>query len=137
MLEEKDEKCIELKLPMPPSVNGAYNNAMKWRSKTDAYKDYEDIVLYTLMKKRFRIVGDKWLNVFYEFHFPIYNEDGSKKKKDTFNFEKCLSDALAKAIPGFHDHKIIEWRVRKVNDEEKYVIVRIWEDLDSKNICKT
>lgn len=77
--------------------------------------------------ERKEIEGDEWLEVSYEFRFPLYNKDGSKKKKDAFNFEKVLSDFLGKKIKGFEDHKIISGQVCKVDSPDNVVIVKIWE----------
>lgn len=98
---------IRLTLPCPPSVNAAYGNCSHGRYKTPKYKEWENIALLKLIaQERKRITGDEWLEVEYKFYFPIYNKDGSKKKKDLENYFKCLSDFLGKNITGFEDHKI-------------------------------
>lgn len=123
------EDTIKLKLPLPPSVNTLFANAKKGRKKTEEYKTFEDAVWYEFKKmdRSYKITWDKWLEVKYDIYLPIYTKDGSKRKLDTFNFEKALSDVLQKHIEWFQDHKIKGWSMRKHDSENRYVRVTIKE----------
>ena len=44
------------------------------------------------------ITGDEWIEVEYTYYMKIYNISGTKKIRDVFNYEKCLSDLLATVI---------------------------------------
>ncbi len=124
---------IEITLPMPTSVNHAYKTVRNRkgniiRAVSDEHEMW--VLEATLALRKFEkkeIEGDEWLEVSYEFRFPLYNKNGTKKKKDTFNFEKVLSDFLAVKIKWFADHKIISGQVCKVDSPDNVVIVKIWE----------
>jgi len=45
------EEYIRITLTVPPSVNILYNNAKKWRTKTDEYKWWEKLALYEYSKQ--------------------------------------------------------------------------------------
>ena len=127
---KKIHKEIKLKVPIPVSVNQAYTWTWK-RRKSESYKDFIEAVKYALILdwNDYKIIWDEWLEVKYEFYFKIYNKDWTKKKKDTFNYEKTLSDTLWKFIPWFSDHKIKRWFVEKFDSEEEFVLVTIKEIL--------
>lgn len=121
---------IRLTLPSPTSVNEAYgtNFTTKRRFKTEKYEEWIDSAILSLnAQKRKKITGDEWLHVEYTFYFPIYNKNGSKKIKDTFNYEKCLSDFLAENITGFADHKILSGSVKKAHSMRNEVEIVIVE----------
>lgn len=122
---------IRLKLPLPPSVNWLYAGKVR-RYKSDKYKTWLQLAKIELNKQEtYKIEGWEWLEVKYGFYTPIYNKDGSKKIKDTFNFEKALSDFLADNIEWFQDHHIKKWEVEKFHSEEEYVLIFI-KEIDEK-----
>jgi hypothetical protein len=138
-LNKKDRmNSIKLTLTMPPSINWAYVNARgKWRVKSKEYLEWE-LINKDVNKDDYRIIGDEWLEVKYTFYFPLYNKWNKKKKiKDTFNFEKVLSDFLSDKtkkwkeipwiIPWFKDHKIKIWTVQKIDCAKESVDVIINE----------
>lgn len=99
---------IELELTMPISINTAIAG-YKRRYKSKKYKQWEQIANIEMNRQtQYEITGDKWLRVEYDFYFPIYNKNGTKKVKDVFNYEKVLTDFLCTRIKGLKDHKIIE-----------------------------
>jgi len=119
---------ISIVLPLPISVNAAYatNFSTKRRFKTTEYKNWErEALLYC--KSRYEILGDNWVDVRYTYFMPIYNKNGTKKKIDVFNYEKCLSDFIPSIIKGFDDSFIKEGTVKKVHSDKNIVIVTISE----------
>ena len=122
-----NEKSINIIIPMPPSINTAYAGYPK-RHKSNEYKQYEKIVWLYLKKEKFWIEWDKWLNVIYDYYFPLYNKDWTKKIKDVWNYEKCLTDTLCKNIKWFEDHKILNIKMSKNNSEKSFVKVTIYEN---------
>lgn len=122
------EQKISLKLSMPISVNKSYDNAKKWRTKSDAYKNWEyKATIEMLWQTVYTITWNNWLEVSYKFMFPIYNKDLTIKKKDVFNYEKVLSDFLEHNITWFSDKKILKWYVEKVNSDLDIVEITIKE----------
>jgi len=120
---------IKLTLPLPPSVNGLYKNARKWRIKTDAYKHFEEAVrhLFIQMDVRYSIIWNKWLNVEYSYFIPCYTKSGKKRKVDVENYIKATSDVLGKNIEWFDDSRIKNMIIRKNDSERKEVDITIKE----------
>lgn len=122
---------IQIILPVPPSVNAAYatNFKTKRRFKSKAYQEFINEADAALLAsgKKWKITGDSWLEVVYVFYFPIYNKNGSKKKKDLSNFEKCISDYLSSRIEGFADEKIRVIRMEKIQSITEKVCITIKE----------
>jgi len=122
-----NEQQITLTLPLPVSVNQAYS-WFRIRHKSEKYKLWIELATIELRKQtKYRITGDNWLLVDYDFHFPIFNKNGSKKVKDVANYEKALSDFLADNITGFEDHKIKMIVMKKTDSKESYVNIKIKE----------
>lgn len=126
------EKCAIIELPLPISVNWAYStvktpNGKTIRVKSSDYRDWEKIANIAYNKYSYEITWDSWLWVDYQFYMPIYTKEWKKRKIDTFNLEKVLSDFLSKRIPWFEDHKILDWRVRKINSNNNIVKIKIYE----------
>ena len=113
---------------MSISVNKAFNWKVR-RYKSDEYVEFENkMEAYFLeLWEKLEIDWDNWLSVQYRFYFNIYNKNWSKKVKDTFNFEKALTDCLSKHIKGFEDHKIKWWSCWKYDSEKEYIEVEIKE----------
>jgi len=80
-----------------------------------------------LIAEQIVITGDEWLEVEYTYYMKIYNIPGTKKIRDVFNYEKCLSDLLATGIEWFQDHKIKIGRVEKVESDRDEVEIKIKE----------
>lgn len=113
---------------MPPSINMAYVNARgKGRVKSKEYVQWERENEHVNINEWYRIIGDDWLEVRYTFYFPLYTKTKSKKVKDLFNYEKCLTDFLTKKIDWFEDHKIKLWIVQKIDCANESVDVEIRE----------
>jgi len=123
------EEYIRITLTVPPSVNILYNNAKKWRTKTDEYKWWEKLALYEYSKQgmNYKIKWNNWLLVSYTYFMKIINDNWTKKKIDVFNFEKWLSDCLTKLIPGFKDEHIKKWFVEKIDSDRNEVEILIKE----------
>lgn len=124
-----NKKEIKLKLPLPISINKAYNNSKNWRVKTQFYKDYIKQVEFDFlqMEEQFKIIWDNWLECNYKFYFQIYNKDWSIKNRDTFNFEKVLNDTLSLFIEWFQDKKIKRWIVEKIDSNIEFCKIIIKE----------
>lgn len=123
------EEYIELKLPMPISINIAYTGKVK-RKKSEAYKNWISFAELEMRKQtKYSIKWDNWLFVEYEFNFSLYTLEWKKRIKDTWNFEKVLSDFLADNITGFEDHKIKTLLLKKVDNEDAFVKVKIKESV--------
>jgi len=123
------EQNIKLYLPMPISINTAYAWKAK-RYKSPEYKKREKFAKMSLeeQEKIYKITGDNWLFVQYTFNFPIWNKTNKRKKiKDLANYEKVLSDFLAKNIEWFEDHKIKILFMEKNDSKKEFVKVEITE----------
>ena len=114
-----------------PFMSISVNKAFSWypkRHKSDEYIEFENkIDIFFLENPPPIITDDNWLSVQYRFYFPIYNKNWSKKVKDTFNYEKALTDCLSKHIKGFEDHKIKWWSCWKYDSEKEYIEIEIKE----------
>ncbi len=116
---------------MPPSVNQAYTTNQHNRGwhKSVKYKEWTDVCdVHMLTQKRYTIKGDEWLSVRYELQIPLYYKNGKKRKVDTANYEKCLSDYLCKALEGFEDHRIKTIYMTKTDSSRNEVDISIWEE---------
>lgn len=113
---------IHWTLNMPPSMNWLFS----WkeiRHKSDEYQGFEKYVMVEFAKcdDRPKITWDEWLEVEYDFYFSLYTKKWVKRIKDTFNFEKALTDTLGHRIEWFDDHKIKRWIVEK-HDSDKNIV---------------
>lgn len=122
------EESIKLILPCPISINTAYSGKAK-RYKSDQYKEWIEKarIAYLKCDTRYNITGDSWLFVEYDFYFPIFNKDWTKKVKDVWNYEKVLSDFLCSEIPWLLDHKFKTIVLRKHDSEANEVHITIKE----------
>lgn len=122
------EESINITLPLPISVNWAYSWNRK-RRKSNVYIEWLEKaeIAYSQYDFDYTISGDEWLEVEYKFFFPIYNKNGTKKKKDAMNYEKVLSDFLEKSIDGFEDKKILKAKIEKIDSNRNEVEVVIKE----------
>ena len=115
-----------------PFMSISVNEAFAWypnRHKSDKYKEFENKMekYFLELPDKPEIEWDNWLSVQYRFYFKIYNKNWSKKIKDTFNYEKALTDCLSKHIKWFEDHKIKWWSCWKYDSEKEYIEVEIKE----------
>lgn len=121
----------KLKLTIPfmwISVNEAYAG-YKVRHKSNKYVEFEN-----KMKKYFlelweeiEITWNKFLSINYRLYFSIFNKDWTIKKKDTFNYEKCLTDSLCENIKWFDDKNIKWWSIWKFDSVNEYMEIEIIE----------
>jgi len=122
------EDYINLILPMPISINKAYCNSKKGRTKSDEYKGWETLAFVELKKQEtYTIKWDEWLFIEYEFNFSLYTKEWKKRIKDVENFVKVLSDFLANHLVWFKDHKIKTMLLKKIDNEDTFVKVKIKE----------
>ena len=118
---------IKLTLPLPPSVNGLYAGKVR-RYKSSKYKDWIQRAYIELKQQEtYTIYGSEWLEVKLWLYTPIYNKDGSKKKKDVDNYMKALFDFLWDNIEGFDDKNIKKLEAEKHQSTEDYILVFIKE----------
>lgn len=119
---------IFLKLPIPPSVNGAYAGTVR-RYKSEKYKAWiVEAHLANKDNKKFKIVGDEWLEIYVTFYTPLFNKGNGKKKKwDLDNRLKTLFDFIDSVIEGLDDHKYKRIIAQKVDSPRKEVEVSIKE----------
>lgn len=121
------EENISLTLPIPISVNEAYAGYRK-RVKSDTYQVWQRKALESYRNQtQYTVSGDEWLEAEYVYYMPIFYKNGKKKVIDVFNYEKLLSDFLAKVIPGFHDHLIKKGSVEKIESDRFEVEIIIKE----------
>lgn len=123
-----EENKIKLTLKMPPSVNIAYNWKEK-RVKSDVYKYYTQEIkdFFFLLDRDYKIIGDNWLEVKYTYYFSLYTKEWRIRVKDLWNYEKTLSDVLAKNIEGFRDERIKILILEKIDSQEEKVEIEIKE----------
>lgn len=118
---------IKLVLPLPPSVNGLYAGKVR-RYKSDKYKTWTELAKIELNKQEtYKIEGCEWLEVKLWLYTPIYNKDGSKKKKDLDNYFKALFDFLWDNIEWFKDEHIKKLESEKFDSKEEFVNIFIRE----------
>ena len=129
----------EIKKFKLPFMSVSVNNAFRWwgewkrRYKTKDYSDFEWRVFSFFRdnhKSIWNIEWDNWLKVSYKYYFNIYNKDWSKKIKDTWNYEKTLTDRLSGHIKWFEDHKIKVLVQEKEQSEDEFIEVEI-EEIES------
>ena len=118
---------INLTLPMPISVNMAYSGLGR-RYKSAKYKEWVKAAKDT-PNKQYTVSGGEWLEVSYTFYTPLFYKNGKKKILDVFNYEKVLSDFIAKesTVDGFEDHLILKGNVEKIDSPRNEVEVLIRE----------
>ena len=129
---------IRLELPLPPSVNGLYATITKdragrklkfpRRAKSEKYQNWIQLANIKLKEQEtYKIEGWEWLDVKLWLYTPIYNKDGSKKKKDLDNYLKALFDFLWDHIEWFEDKNIKTLQAEKFESDEEKVIIFIRE----------
>ena len=113
---------------MPISINTAYSGKVK-RYKSDEYKDWvaKAHITYLNSGYDYKITWDSWLFVEYDYYFPIYNKNWTKKVKDVWNYEKVLSDFLCSEIEWLEDHKFKTIILRKHDSKANQVDITIKE----------
>jgi len=122
------EEYIEIKLPMPTSVNKAYCNSKKGRTKSDEYKGWEKLAFVELKKQTtYKIKWDEWLKAYYTFFTPLYYKNWKKKKEDLDNWIKTLQDFLWHNIKWFKDEYIKTIITEKIDSDKKIVKILIKE----------
>lgn len=121
--------ALHITIPMPPSINACFgtNWNTKRRFKSKKYEEWIEVCDVLLMARNFRIRGDSWLAVEYKLYTNIYNKDGTKKKKDTENYIKPISDYLTHKIEGFDDHRIKTMSVTKYQSDRDEVDIILRE----------
>lgn len=99
-------------IPIPPSINHAFPTAWNGRRfKSKAYTDWEkefelwrlkNLIDVSKAKQEFKIKRPNYfLELHYYFYFDkkrVFCKDHTPKRFDLMNFEKILSDAIAKLI---------------------------------------
>lgn len=132
----ENEMVYEFTIPfMSVSVNWMF--AWIWRRfKSKEYKEF-DTKMEEFMKTLppMKVDPNKFMTVEYEFWFPIYNKNGTIKKKDIGNYEKGISDFFWRkdkkdkskylCIEGFEDQNISDLRLSKRNSDTEYIKVII------------
>lgn len=125
------EDFIAIELPMWPSTNWLFATVYKdryWkplkkpiRIKSEEYENWLILAEIEYRKnKKYTITGDKWLQAELNYFFPIYNKNGTKKVKDTANYEKAIIDFLCTKIKWLEDHKI-KRIVQEKHDSKKNI----------------
>ena len=126
-------KCIEIELPMPISVNKAFATVMNKKTgkpirvKSNEYKDWIEIANLAYNKYDYEITGDEWLWVDIQLFFPLFFDNGKKRKKDVDNYIKTFVDFLTNRISWFEDHKIIRLSIEKFDSKNNIVKIKIYE----------
>lgn len=111
---------VTLKIPIPPSVNSAFNNAKVGRVKTEVNKKWYKAASDSLWtQKRANIKGH--VNVVYSYAPPEAN-----RKRDCANYEKCISDFLVDMGIIEDDSKIMSNTQRWLPEKGGYVICEIF-----------
>lgn len=124
---------IHWTLDMPPSMNKLF----AWKSRRYKSEDYEWFTNYVFVMfinndEKINITWDEWLEIDYTFYFSLYTLEWKKRKKDTWNFEKALTDCLCKNIEWFEDHKILDIHLHKRDSDKNIVKFIIRETHENK-----
>lgn len=118
---------MNLEFTIPPTLNKLF----KWkqrRSKSDDYKNWLELAQVELLKQEtYKITGDEWLEVNLTYFMPLYNLNGSKKKKDLDNYMKALFDFLWDNIEWFKDEHIKVIKAEKKDSELNKVKIYVRE----------
>ena len=114
---------IELKLPIPPTVNHYYVRTIRGMvigKKGVAFRKETLLLFHTLFPSH--KVFDGKLKVDIKFIPP------DRRRRDVDNILKCLLDSLEKASIYKDDSQIIDLRVRKLDPEKPgFLIVTVEE----------
>ena len=122
----KSKKTVEIEINLrPPSINGYYGHTGNRRyitKKGREFKEYVEWYLHNLKQKGVLVdFGDSRLKVEYEFHFK------GKRKLDTGNFEKVLSDCLEGYLFDNDEQLDIIHLSRTYNNPEDKIYIKIIE----------
>lgn len=118
-------KKITFKVPLlPPSVNAMYK--INYRTKQcyldDSVRTFKNQAI--LFIPPFKIEPQDRIILTLEYHGKFYNNDGTIKKRDVQNLDKCLCDVLFEKF-GADDSCIWMLNACKVDDKEDFVNVTI------------
>lgn len=117
---------IKLTLPMPPSINKAYNGKIR-RYKSKEYRDWLKLCEST-KNQRYKVNGTEKIIANYSFYSNWYNKDGSIKIKDLSNYFKLMEDYLKNLIKGFDDKQIFLYNnIKKIQSDKEVVKIMIEE----------
>ena len=120
-------KTVEFKIPgLPPSINATYGinyHKKKCYMNTIAREFKFKVKLNT---PRVKIEPGAKLEVEFEYHGNWINKNGTIKKKDGWNLDKVLCDAIFEKI-GSDDSVAFKGSWVKVQSKEEFTIVKIKE----------
>lgn len=113
------------KIPgLPPSVNACYK--VNYRTKQvyldEAVRTFKNQAI--LFIPPFKIEPQEKICLELEYHGKFFNKDGTIKRRDVQNLDKCLCDVLFEKF-GADDSCIWKISACKVDDTEEFVNVTI------------
>lgn len=131
LIEALGPPTLSFTLPMPPSVNAAYQNAKgKGRVKSAKYLQWMRAAGSVLMSRREKIANRK-LPPGYIILYQLNKTDNIKR--DCANYEKCLSDYLTQ-MNIIEDDSLIQTNIQQwIKDPHlgRQVRISIWSNVHS------
>lgn len=107
---------------LPCNVNNAVRMTSRGGYKTKHYKLWENAVN---MLPTAKIVDATWYEIELVLHFPIYNKNGTVKRKDASNYIKYAEDLFFKKLTTYDgnpidDSRILQGSYQKVDSKKLY-----------------
>lgn len=115
-----------IKIPFKtPSINMMYSNWGGRRAKSKEAKLATEKIAEVMKGVEIEEIQGE-LKVKIIIRSKWYNLDGTIKKRDIVNLEKCITDSIFACLPNMDDKQITEITLKKIHDvDEEYALVKI------------
>lgn len=123
-----DTACFRIE-GLPVSENKAVRMSSRGGYKTQAFKDWEELVALTQKEKT--IDCSEWYGCEIIVHMPLYCKNGSIKRRDSHNFIKYAIDTTLHKVTDekgkeIDDCRIIEVSECKVDSKDEFVEISFY-----------
>jgi Holliday junction resolvase RusA-like endonuclease len=116
---------VTFKVPLlPPSVNQMYkiNYKTKQCYLDESVRTFKNQAIFFI--PRFELKPQDKVILIFEYHGKFFNNDGTIKKKDVQNLDKCLCDIIFTKL-GADDSCVWCLVASKFNDTQEFIKVTI------------
>lgn len=118
---------VEFKIPLlPPSVNHIYK--INYRTKSmymdKTARSFKNTAIFYV--PHIDLIDNVILKMEVEYHGKFMNNDGTVKRKDGQNLDKCLYDVIFDKL-GVDDKLVWDGSFKKIHDTEEFTLVRLSE----------
>jgi len=130
----KRNSDLHIEIPgIPPSLNDSHRMAIRggrvWKYPQKSFKEWIDLV--NLVVNPMKIVDAEWYGAEYIFHFKIYYQKGSIRRKDVSNLIKYAEDPVMGKITTYDgrpidDSQFMEVSALKVDSPEEKTEINIY-----------